>query len=316
MTTDNTDNLERTQRTIRPQEMIREKQAVLEEDIQQPVLQQQQQQQQAGGKICPFCGAVNEPEAMFCAQCGHPISKSSCPFCGAEVDPDADFCEACHRYIRKDICSYCGAKLKGNEAYCPECGSPRGGLVCPTCHTMNDFAFCKKCGTALTAEAKEMLKELQKNPDYKELLDVVQEYSNLESSLPYNSERDIVKEQANIKLRERLLTLLAKDAGIEYPSIPKVETKRMTKEELEEKKADKIKKLSAILDKLAVPPTSSPVQARNYAMASKPMGVRLAWVCNFKHALHSSPCGCAKPHLGGKWVVLGKNSTEEIKDDK
>lgn len=316
MTTDNTDNLERTQRTIRPQEMIREKQAVLEEDIQQPVLQQQQQQQQAGGKICPFCGAVNEPEAMFCAQCGHPISKSSCPFCGAEVDPDADFCEACHRYIRKDICSYCGAKLKGNEAYCPECGSPRGGLVCPTCHTMNDFAFCKKCGTALTAEAKEMLKELQKNPDYKELLDIVQEYSNLESSLPYNSERDIVKEQANIKLRERLLTLLAKDAGIEYPSIPKVETKRMTKEELEEKKADKIKKLSAILDKLAVPPTSSPVQARNYAMASKPMGVRLAWVCNFKHALHSSPCGCAKPHLGGKWVVLGKNSTEEIKDDK
>lgn len=316
MTTDNTDNLERTQRTIRPQEMIREKQAVLEEDIQQPVLQQQQQQQQAGGKICPFCGAVNEPEAMFCAQCGHPISKSSCPFCGAEVDPDADFCEACHRYIRKDICSYCGAKLKGNEAYCPECGSPRGGLVCPTCHTMNDFAFCKKCGTALTAEAKEMLKELQKNPDYKELLDVVQEYSNLESSLPYNSERDIVKEQANIKLRERLLTLLAKDAGIEYPSIPKVETKRMTKEELEEKKADKIKKLSAILDKLAVPPTSSPIQARNYAMASKPMGVRLAWVCNFKHALHSSPCGCAKPHLGGKWVVLGKNSTEEIKDDK
>lgn len=316
MTTDNTDNLERTQRTVRPQEMIREKQAVLEEDIQQPVLQQQQQQQQAGGKICPFCGTVNEPEAMFCAQCGHPISKSSCPFCGAEVDPDADFCEACHRYIRKDICSYCGAKLKGNEAYCPECGSPRGGLVCPTCHTMNDFAFCKKCGTALTAEAKEMLKELQKNPDYKELLDVVQEYSNLESSLPYNSERDIVKEQANIKLRERLLTLLAKDAGIEYPSIPKVETKRMTKEELEEKKADKIKKLSAILDKLAVPPTSSPIQARNYAMASKPMGVRLAWVCNFKHALHSSPCGCAKPHLGGKWVVLGKNSTEEIKDDK
>jgi hypothetical protein len=181
---------------------------------------------------------------------------------------------------------------------------------------MNDFAFCKKCGTALTAEAKELLKELQKNPDYKELLDVVQEYSNLEGSLPYNSERDIVKEQANMKLRERVLTLLAKDAGVENPVIPKVETKRMTKEELEEKKAEKIKRLSAILDKLAVPPTSSPVQARNYAMASKPTGVRLAWVCNFKHALHSSPCGCAKPHLGGKWVVLGKNSTAEIKDDK
>ncbi len=316
MINDNSQDTERTQRTIRPQEIARERERVREDDSQQPVMQQQMQQQQAEGKICPFCGAVNDPEAMFCAQCGQPISKSSCPFCGSEVDPDADFCEACHHYIRKDVCSYCGAHLTGSEAYCPECGSPRGGLVCPTCHAMNDFAFCKQCGTALTAEAKELVRELQKNPDYKELMDVVQEYSQLESSLPYNSERDIVREQMNMKLRERLLTLLAKDQGVENPSIPKVETKRMTKEELEERKSEKIKKLSAILDKLAVPPTSSPVQARNYAMASKPMGVRLAWVCNFKHALHSSPCGCAKPHLGGKWVVLGKNNTSEIKDDK
>lgn len=314
MTNDYSQDMERTQRTICPQEMTRERERVSEDAPQ--AMMQQQQQQQAGGKKCPFCGAINDPEAMFCAQCGQPISKSSCPFCGSEIDPDADFCEACHHYIRKDICSYCGAHLSGNEAYCPECGSPRGGLVCPTCHTMNDFAFCKQCGTALTAEAKELVKELQKNPDYMELMDVVQEYSRLESSLPYNSERDVVREQMNMKLRERMLTLLAKDAGVENPVIPKVSTKRMTKEELEEQKAEKIKKLSAILDKLAVPPTSSPVQARNYAMASKPMGVRLAWVCNFKHALHSSPCGCAKPHLGGKWVVLGKNSTAEIKDDK
>jgi hypothetical protein len=29
---------------------------------------------------------------------------------------------------------------------------------------------------------------------------------------------------------------------------------------------------------LAVSPMTSPVKARNYAMASKPVGVRLAWV--------------------------------------
>ena len=316
MINDNTQDTERTQRTIRPQEIVREKQLQNEESPQQPVMQQQQQQLQAGGKACPFCGAINDPEAMFCAQCGQVIKKSSCPFCGAEVDADADFCETCHHYIRKDICSYCGAKLTGSEAYCPDCGSPRGGLVCPTCHTMNDFAFCKQCGTALTAEAKDLVRELQKNPDYKELTDVVQEYSYLENTLPYNSEREVIREQMNLKLRERLLTLLAKDAGVAEPVIPKLNTKRMTKEELEEQKLEKIKRLSAILDRLAVPPTSSPVQARNYAMASKPMGVRLAWVCNFKHALHSSPCGCAKPHLGGKWVVLGKHNTAEIKDDK
>ena len=313
MTNDINNSAERTQRTIRPQ-----RQMYREEPTPQGFQQQQQlqQQQQATGKVCPFCGTVNDPEAMFCAQCGQPISKLSCPHCGAEIEPDTDFCESCHHYIRKDVCSYCGAMLTGKEAYCPECGSPRGGLVCPTCHSLNDFAFCKKCGTALTEEARQLVKQLQQNPDYQELMKVVQEYSLLENSLPYNSERDIEREQRNMKLRERVLMLLAKDEGVETPVIPQKESKRMTKEELDEKKTAKIKLLSAILDKLAVPAGPSAAKARNYAMASKPMGVRLGWVCNWKHAMHSSPCGCAKPQMGGKWVILGKNSTDEIKDDK
>ena len=314
MINDNNSDNERTSRTVRPQEKKMEME--LQQEVQPMQQQTLQQKKQAAGKTCPFCGAVNDAEAMFCAQCGQPISKTTCPHCGAEIDPDADFCETCHHYIRKDLCSFCGAHLTGSEAYCPECGSPKGGLVCPTCHTLNDFAFCKKCGTALTEDARMLVKELQLNPDYKELVEIVQEFSKLENALPYNSERDILREQANAKLRDRVLTLLAKDGGIENPVIPKIESKRMTKEELEEQKAAKIKMLSAILDKLAVPVGPSPAKARNYAMASKPVGVRLAWVCNFKHAMHSSPCGCAKPQLGGKWVILGKNSNADIKDDK
>ena len=306
------------QTTIRPQQVLNR--SAVSQEPQQPVVShqslEQMQQRQAAGKACPYCGAINEPEAMFCAQCGQPISKANCPHCGAEIDPDADFCEVCHHYIRKDVCSYCGAHLEGNEAYCPECGSPRGGMVCPTCHTLNDFAFCKKCGTALTKEAKQLVKQLHMNPDYQQLLEIVRDYSSLEHALPYNTERDIIRDEENAKLRERVLTLLAKDEGVEFPEIPKVESKRMTREQLEDQKAVKIKMLSTILDKLAVPPTTSPVQARNFAMASKPAGVRLAWVCNYKHAMHSSPCGCAKPHLGGKWVILGRNNSEEIKDDK
>lgn len=312
MNNDNNPNYEKTQRTVRPQMMQRE--SSLQRDDQP--MQQQQLQQQASGKVCPFCGTINDPEAMFCFQCGQPIDKAACPHCGAEMDPDADYCEICHHYIKKDVCSFCGAHLSGHEAYCPECGSPQGGLICPTCHSLNEFAFCKKCGTALTEEARMLVKELQLNPDYQELMEIVQDYSKLENALPYNSERDIIREQANIKLRERVLTLLAKDEGVENPVVPKLESKRMTKEELEEQKATKIRMLSAILDKLSVPVSASPAKARNYAMASKPVGVRLAWVCNYKHAMHSSPCGCAKPQLGGKWVVLGKNSTDEIKDDK
>ncbi|MBQ7512981.1 MAG: zinc ribbon domain-containing protein [Prevotella sp.] len=318
MIDDYSQNNEMMGRTARPERTMERTSRPANEPVRQQatMYQQQQQQRQANGRMCPYCGTVNEPEAMFCAQCGQPIGKTTCPHCGAEIDPDADFCEVCRHYIRKDVCSYCGAQLSGNEAYCPECGSPQGGVLCPTCHTMNDFAFCKKCGTALTEEARQMVKQLQKNPDFQELLEIVRDYSQLENALPYNSERDIVKEQMNAKLRERVLTLLAKDEGIELPVIPPIESKRMTRDELEEQKAIKIKMLSAILDKMAVPPMPSPIKARNYAMASKPVGVRLAWVCNYKHAMHSSPCGCAKPQMGGKWVVLGKNSTEEIKDDK
>ena len=309
------DNLSNTERTMRPQELKKELELQRENPHVEVAQQQQQRQQTAAGRACPFCGAVNEPEALFCAQCGQPINKTTCPHCGAEIDPDADFCEVCHHYIKKDVCSFCGARLNGNEAYCPECGSPRGGLVCPTCHSLNDFAFCKRCGTALTEEARMMVKQLQRNPDYQELMEIVQDFSKLENALPYNSERDIVREQMNSKLRERVLTLLAKDAGVENPVIPRTESKRMTKEELENQKAVKIQMLSAILDKLAVPAGPSPAKARNYAMASKPVGVRLGWVCNYKHAMHSSPCGCAKPQMGGKWVVLGKNQIGEFKDD-
>lgn len=312
----NDSNNDQLQRTASPQRVLEHTVRPDERIPMNMATQQRQQQQQAAGKPCPYCGAINEPEAMFCAQCGQPISKTTCPHCGVEIDPDADYCEACHHYIRQDVCSFCGSHLSGNEAYCPECGSPKGGMVCPTCHTLNEFAFCKRCGTALTAEARMLVKELQMTPDYKELLEIVHDYSQLENALPYNSERDIVREQMNVRLRERVLTLLAKDEGVENPVIPAVESNRMTREELDEQKAVKMKMLSSILDKLAVVPTQSPVKARNYAMASKPQGVRLAWVCNYKHAMHSSPCGCAKPQLGGKWVILGKNSTDEIKDDK
>ena len=309
------DNLSNTERTMRPKELQKELEHQREDQHVEVAKQQHQQQHAAAGRKCPYCGAINDPEALFCAQCGQPINKTTCPHCGAEIDPDADFCEVCHHYIKKDVCSFCGAHLSGNEAYCPECGSPRGGLVCPTCHSLNDFAFCKKCGMALTEEARMMVKQLQLNPDYQELMEIVQDFSKLENALPYNSERDIVREQMNAKLRERVLSLLAKDAGVENPVIPRFESKRMTKEELEEQKAVKIQMLSAILDKLAVPAGPSPAKARNYAMASKPVGVRLGWVCNYKHAMHSSPCGCAKPQMGGKWVVLGKNQTGEFKDD-
>ncbi|MBQ8988952.1 MAG: zinc ribbon domain-containing protein [Prevotella sp.] len=281
------------------------------------LLQEQQMQMHAAeGVQCPHCGEMNEPGAIFCASCGQPIGKTTCPNCGAELDPDADFCETCRHYIRKDVCSFCGSHLSGNEAFCPECGSPRGGIVCPVCHTLNDFSFCKQCGTPLTDEAHQLLERMKQMPEFQEMQQLASELQQLDLTIPYSSERELLRDQRNVQLRERVLTLLAQDRGVPNPVIPQSEHKRLSKEEYEAKKKERLDKISAILDKMAQVPQPKPAQVRNYAMACRPQGVRLAWECNFKHALHSSPCGCAKPQMGGKWVILGKNTKKEIKDDK
>jgi len=259
---------------------------------------------------------VNDPEAMFCATCGKPLKAMACPNCGSEVDADADFCEVCHHYIRTGICSFCGTEMAPGEIYCHECGNPRGGIVCPVCNTLNDFSFCKQCGTPLTDEAHELIMAMKKQPDYQILLEEVRTLEDLNAQIPYSSERDVVRDQKNEDLRLRVLMLLANDKGISDPMVTRNEVKRCSKEELQAKKEEKMKIISDILDRMALPAMPSPIKARNYAMAQKPAGVKLAWVCNWKHAMHSSPCGCAKPHMGGKWVILGRTSSGEIKDDK
>ena len=62
-----------------------------EHSAQQPQYQQAMQANTANGVQCPHCGALNEPEALFCASCGEPIGMATCPYCGAAVDADADF---------------------------------------------------------------------------------------------------------------------------------------------------------------------------------------------------------------------------------
>lgn len=276
----------------------------------------QMQAKTASGVACPKCGTINEPEAKYCASCGELLHVGSCPNCGNELDPDADFCEVCHHYIRPDVCSFCGARFNENDPYCPECDSPRGGIVCPTCYTLNDFAFCKQCGQPLTDEAKQMMAQLRERPDYQELVLLAREYNELQMQLPYTSDSDMSNDEASLQLRERVFRLLAQDEGVAEPEIPQPRYHRVSKEELDIQKQRKLEQLSQLLGKMAIPASPSPAKVRNYAMAQKPIGVRLAWKCNYKNALHSSPCGCAKPQLGGQWVILGHSSTQEVKDDK
>lgn len=266
----------------------------------------------------PVQGNVVYEEAAMHIDVGQPQTQAKClvcPNCGAEMDSDADYCESCHCYISKDVCSFCGAHLDERAAFCPDCGNSREGIVCPVCHTINNFSFCKQCGAALTDEARRLQSELCKNPDYVEVKRLVADLVGLDRVLPYSSERDVVKDKFTEQLRQRVLKLLAEDCGEENPVIEKKPSRRMTTTELERRKAEAMARLQDALGRLEYKPIASPVKARNYVMASKPIGVRLAWVCNYKNAMHSSPCGCAKPHLGGRWVVLGRGGSEQIKDD-
>ena len=136
----------------------------------------------------------------------------------------------------------------------------------------------------------------------------------LEMQRATTSSRDEMRQQQADDLRIRVLTLLAQDAGVSDPEIKRPSAPRYSKEQLAAAKSEKEQRLTALMTKLQVTPQARQATARTYALATKPRGVRLAWQCDWKHALHSSPCGCAKPHLGGKWVLMGKGMTQ--KDDK
>lgn len=243
------------------------------------------------------------------------VDSSLCPNCGAPLPEEADYCESCHRYIKSDTCSFCGAHLQGEEAYCPECGNPRGGIVCPRCNTMNEFAFCKQCGKPLTEDAKMLFERVRMMPEYQQMQAIAEQLSNLDKMVPLSSEAEILHEEANKALRERVLTLLAQDRGEKTPDIPDLKSKRITEEEYKIRKNNLAEQLMEALEAMQTRPMESPVEARNYTMAMKPAGLRLAWKCNYKNAIHSGPCGCAKPHLGGRWIILGKNSKSKMVDD-
>lgn len=58
----------------------------------------------ADGKICPNCGAVNVPDAVYCTECGEkfPVETQDfkfCPYCGGKITPGARTCPHCGRTI-------------------------------------------------------------------------------------------------------------------------------------------------------------------------------------------------------------------------
>lgn len=265
--------------------------------------------------ICPKCGAHNDPSSLFCEQCGTRLRESRCPRCGAPIDEDADYCERCHQYIDTDHCPFCHAMVNEEDSFCPECGAPLSGIECPVCHTIGRFGFCEACGTPLTDSARQALHEAWEHQPYTEKIRQLEdELEQLWMIQPVANAEQREKREGVNNLRNRVLELMAQEGEQAYVADPTEQRPIVEEKELAQKVMNRQEALQALLDTMAMPPQENPALARNYAMAHKPHVSRLAWKCNYKHALHTSPLGCACPQKGGKWIILDGKSTP--KDDK
>lgn len=261
--------------------------------------------------VCPHCMTKNDPDALFCEECGTALMKDIlCPICHHPLDSRADFCEHCKSYISPNRCAICGAAMTDEDAYCPQCGTSRQGIRCPACNTLSPFSYCRVCGLPLTQEATKQREKARQEPISKQIDELARELDNLTKIIPVKDSRQAERNKKNEELSNRVREIL----GGKKNSNPHLEVtlrQQESSEEIAERIIEKRKELQKLLDATATTPQEDPIAARNYLMARKPASVRIGWKCNFKQAIHSSPCGCACPQLGGKWIVLTPTTTVE-----
>lgn len=121
--------------------------------------------------VCAFCGRQNEPDAVYCIDCGKPIAKSAIP---RAVTSGAAFAAApagkAHSVLPSTRvvgssstpgstrCPFCNGAVDGPLPYCPHCGrrlsAPGSGPACGRCASpvSPGTRFCGTCG-APVAEA-------------------------------------------------------------------------------------------------------------------------------------------------------------------
>lgn len=300
-------------------ERVREKQR--EHQI---IKEKQTAQSSTATSSCPQCKTINDIDSNYCENCGALIYVHSCPGCGALLDEGVDFCESCHTYLQKNKCSFCGEDLDGEDHFCGYCGSPRDGIICPECETRNMFNFCSFCGIPLTDLAKMELKRVQSIPEYSKVSKLVEELEELEEELEieeYNSktrgdtigvdERELPEKNINVSLPPKKAETGEK---IYIPEKKNIVAEQTTREDKELVITRKKKELQALLDKLESSPKTTPALTRNYQMACKPGCSSVGWKCNYKHAIHANPQGCAYPHKGGKWIIVDKSGDDFVND--
>lgn len=123
---------------------------------------------------CAFCGRQNEPDAVYCIDCGKPLAKGAVQRAvasgaavavgpgGQSATPGAAQVPGT-RVIATGgpgsvTCPFCGGTAEGPHPFCPHCGrrltAPGSGPACGRCASPIDpgTRFCATCG-APVAEA-------------------------------------------------------------------------------------------------------------------------------------------------------------------
>ena len=117
---------------------------------------------------CAYCGRANDPGALYCIDCGKPLSMAATmkkavptPVPSGPDDPapaqGAPSESAESGTSGRASCPFCGGTTDGVLPYCPDCGrrlsAPGSGPACARCGSpvAPGTRFCATCGAQLDA---------------------------------------------------------------------------------------------------------------------------------------------------------------------
>lgn len=121
---------------------------------------------------CAYCGRANEPGALFCMDCGKPLSREPAaakkavptPVPQGEEGSAVQSAAAAQGGLgaapagrAEASCPFCGTAIDGVHPYCPHCGrrlsAPGSGPACARCGSPvgSSARFCATCGATIDA---------------------------------------------------------------------------------------------------------------------------------------------------------------------